>query len=213
MSIKEKITASPFLKKLVLWILFRPKPNSARVRWMIGLFTITPHYFRRGINWGARLDLVPFHRFKIGKDSRLEKGVVVNNGVGDVIIGNEVHTGIGSIILGPVTFHDHANIAQYVRVLGMHHGLDADRPHQEQGVFPAPIVLEEDAFVGTGTVILGKKDGSTLTIGKYARVGANAVVADDVPPYSVAVGNPAKVVRVWDHETGGWKKPEAGNDR
>jgi len=209
MGIAEKIKSNPKLKKLVLWLLFQPKPNSARVRWYIWLITILPKYFNRGINRRARLDLAPFNKFKFGKYSRLEMGVVVNNGVGDVIIGNEVHTGIGSLILGPVTMHDHANIAQYVRLLGMHHGLDADRPHQEQGVFPAPIILEEDAFVGTGTVIVGKKSGEPLVLGKYCRVGANSVVMTDIPPYSVAVGNPAKVVRVWDHEQNKWVKPPA----
>jgi acetyltransferase-like isoleucine patch superfamily enzyme len=173
------------------------------------LWLIFPRYFNRGISWGSRLDLSPFTKFKIGKYSRIEQGVVINNGMGDVIIHDEVHTGIGCIIIGPVTMHKHVGLSQYVRVLGMHHGSDADSPHHYQRAWKAPVILEEDAFIGTGTVIMGKKNGEPLVLGRYCRVGANAVVTTDIPAYSVAVGNPAKVVRVWDFVNKCWVKPEA----
>ncbi len=192
----------------MLKLLFRPRPNSSRVRRIIWLFTIFPRYFNHGIISGARLDLVPFHKFKMGKNARIEKGTVVANGMGDVIIHDEAHTGIGCILLGPLEIHKHVTLAQYVRLNGMHHGLDVSEPHHFQPCFRAPIVIEEDAFVGTGTVILGKKNGETLTIGKYSRIGANTVIMDDVPPYSVVVGNPAKVVRVWDFDQEKWVSPE-----
>ncbi|MFZ5516237.1 MAG: acyltransferase [Candidatus Zhuqueibacterota bacterium] len=204
MGFQSSLKQNPKLKKLMLWLLFRRRPNSSRVRRFIWLFTIFPRYFNHGIIAGARLDLVPFHKFKLGKNSRIEKGTVVANGMGDVIIHEEVHTGIGCILLGPLEMHKHVTLAQYVRVNGMHHGLDVGEPHHFQPCFRAPIVIEEDAFVGTGTVILGKKNGETLTIGKYSRIGANAVIVDDVPPYSVVVGNPAKVVREWDFKQKKW---------
>jgi acetyltransferase-like isoleucine patch superfamily enzyme len=152
---------------------------------------VFPRYFQRGISWASRLDLVPFNKFKVGKYSRVEQGVVINNGMGDVIIHDEVHTGIGCVIIGPVTMHKHVGLSQYVRVLGMHHGSDADSPHHYQRAWKAPVILEEDAFIGTGTVIMGKKNGEPLVLGRYCRVGANAVVTTDIPAYSVAVGNPA----------------------
>ena len=207
MRIADKIKQNSKLKKLALRLLFRRRPNSARVRWIIWLFTIFPRYFNHGIMSGARLDLVPFHKFKLGKNSRIEKGTVVANGMGDVIIHDEVHTGIGCILIGPLELHNHVGLSQYVRVIGMHHGIGVDKPHHFQPCYRAPVVLEEDAFVGTGTVILGKKNGETLTIGRYSRIGANAVIMDDVPPYSVVVGNPARVVRVWDFEQNKWVAP------
>ncbi|MFN8342320.1 MAG: acyltransferase [Cyclobacteriaceae bacterium] len=167
---------------------------------------IFPKYFKRGISWSARLDLVPFHRFKLGRYSRIEQGVVVNNGMGDVILHDEVHTGIGCVIIGPVTLHKHVGLSQYVRILGMHHGIDPDLPHHYQPSTKAPVILEEDAFVGTGTVIMGKKNGEPLVLGKYCRIGANSVVMSDIPPYSVAVGNPARVVRTWNFSSGKWEK-------
>lgn len=211
LSLKEKIKRNPFLKKLALSLIFRPKPNGSRVRWYLWLFMIFPKYFRRGVSWGSRLDLSPFNKFKLGKYSRIEQGVVINNGMGDVFIHDEVHTGIGCVIIGPVTLHKHVGLSQYVRILGMHHGIDVRTPHHHQPVSRAPVILEEDAFIGTGTVIMGKKNGEPLVLGRYCRVGANSVVTTDIPPYSVAVGNPAKVVRVWDFEKNCWIKPP-GNE-
>jgi acetyltransferase-like isoleucine patch superfamily enzyme len=175
--------------------------------WYIWLWLIFPKYFRAGVNWGSRLDLTPFNKFLLGKYSRIEQGVVINNGMGDVIIHDEVHTGIGCVIIGPVTLHKHVGLSQYVRILGMHHGSDPLSPHHHQPTSRAPVILEEDAFIGTGTVIMGKKTGEPLVLGRYCRVGANSVVTTDIPPYSVAVGNPAKVVRVWDFKNNCWVKP------
>ncbi|NLX61211.1 MAG: serine O-acetyltransferase [Tissierellia bacterium] len=51
--------------------------------------------------------------------------------------------------------------------------------------------VEDDVMIGAGAKILGP-----VTIGKGAKIGANAVVLDDIPPYATAVGMPAKVVKV-----------------
>lgn len=54
----------------------------------------------------------------------------------------------------------------------------------------APVVIENDCDLGVGAVVL-----PGVTIGKGAQIGAGAVVASDVPPYSVAMGVPARVTR------------------
>jgi serine O-acetyltransferase len=51
-------------------------------------------------------------------------------------------------------------------------------------------ILGNDVFVGAGAKVIG-----AVTIGDGARVGANAVVVDDVPAHSTVVGIPARVVR------------------
>jgi serine O-acetyltransferase len=56
----------------------------------------------------------------------------------------------------------------------------------------APL-LGNDIFIGAGAKVLG-----SITIGDGARVGANAVVVKDVPPYATVVGIPAQVVRLRD---------------
>lgn len=52
-------------------------------------------------------------------------------------------------------------------------------------------VIERGAFIGGGAKVLGP-----VTIGEYASIGANAVVLTDIPPYAVAVGIPARVIRI-----------------
>lgn len=51
-------------------------------------------------------------------------------------------------------------------------------------------VIGNDVFLGAGAKVIG-----SITIGDGAKVGANAVVVHDVPPWSTVVGIPAKVVR------------------
>lgn len=54
----------------------------------------------------------------------------------------------------------------------------------------APVIVEDDSDLGVGSVVL-----PGVRIGRGAQVGAGAVVVKDVPPYSVAVGVPARVMR------------------
>jgi acetyltransferase-like isoleucine patch superfamily enzyme len=56
-----------------------------------------------------------------------------------------------------------------------------------------PVLIGDGAWIGQNCVILGG-----VTVGAGAVVGANSVVLDDVPPRSVAVGAPARVVRGLD---------------
>ena len=52
-----------------------------------------------------------------------------------------------------------------------------------------PIIIEDNVWIGENACIL-----ENVRIGKCSIIGANAVVTHDIPPYSVAVGVPAKVV-------------------
>lgn len=55
--------------------------------------------------------------------------------------------------------------------------------------YAEPITIEDDCWLGANVTVL-----PGVTIGKGCTIGAGAVVNKDVPPYSVAVGVPAKVV-------------------
>lgn len=61
---------------------------------------------------------------------------------------------------------------------------------QYEALSKGPIVLEDDVWIGCNALIL-----SGVTIGRGAIVGAGAVVAKDIPPYSIVVGNPARIVK------------------
>ena len=53
--------------------------------------------------------------------------------------------------------------------------------------------LGDRVFVGAGAKIVG-----AVTIGSHAKIGANAVVVDDIPAGATAVGVPARIVRIHD---------------
>lgn len=63
----------------------------------------------------------------------------------------------------------------------------AKMPDGSQG--PSP-VLEDNVEIGANVCIIGG-----ITIGRNSKIGAGSVVTKDVPPNSVAVGNPARVIR------------------
>ncbi|QHL89493.1 hypothetical protein GU926_17095 [Nibribacter ruber] len=52
------------------------------------------------------------------------------------------------------------------------------------------IVIGNDVWIGAHSIVL-----SGVTIGNGAIIGANSVVTKDLPPYSIAVGTPAKVIK------------------
>jgi len=52
------------------------------------------------------------------------------------------------------------------------------------------IIVEDEVWIGTNTTIL-----SGVRIGKGAIIAAGSVVTKNIPPYSIAGGNPAKVIK------------------
>jgi acetyltransferase-like isoleucine patch superfamily enzyme len=72
------------------------------------------------------------------------------------------------------------------------------RPRRLQGGGPArPVRIGRNVWIGFDACVL-----PGVTIGEGAVVGARSVVAEDVPPYTVVAGNPARVVRRLEREAG-----------
>lgn len=65
---------------------------------------------------------------------------------------------------------------------------------------PRPVVIEDGVLVGVGVVI---KPGVRIGMGAY--IGASSLVDQDVPPHSLAAGNPARILRRLDPESGRWE--------
>lgn len=53
-----------------------------------------------------------------------------------------------------------------------------------------PIVIEEDCWLGGNVIVL-----PGVTIGRGCSIGAGSVVTKDIPPFHVAAGNPARILR------------------
>ncbi|PDV96439.1 acyltransferase [Candidatus Chloroploca asiatica] len=92
---------------------------------------------------------------------------------------------------GGIQIGDDVYLGTLVQVLAVNHVInDTTRPISHQGITAQGITIETGAWIGSGAILL---DG--VRIGRNSVVGAGAVVTKDVPDYSVAVGNPARVVR------------------
>lgn len=61
-------------------------------------------------------------------------------------------------------------------------------------------IIDEEVFLGIGVRVI-----KAVHIGRHAVIGANSVVTKDIPPYSVVVGNPAKIIRKYNHNTKQWE--------
>ncbi|KIL44711.1 2,3,4,5-tetrahydropyridine-2,6-dicarboxylate N-acetyltransferase [Jeotgalibacillus soli] len=59
-----------------------------------------------------------------------------------------------------------------------------------------PVVVEDDVVIGANAVVL-----EGVTVGKGAVVAAGAIVIEDVPPYTVVAGTPARVIKEIDEKT------------
>ena len=203
MGITEKIKKNPELKKIVLWAI-APKRNP-RPRWWVRWF-LNPLKHKKGkgavIRRRSRIDVFPWNRFEIGALTTIEDFCTVNNGSGDVILGDRVRVGIGSVIIGPVTMGNGSGLGQHVFVAGFNHGFaDGSKNSSQQPLDIRPTIIEEEAHIGANSVVV-----AGIRIGKRSQVGAGSVVTRDVPPFSVAVGNPARVIKQYNHETGLWEK-------
>lgn len=107
-------------------------------------------------------------RAKIGIGNFIAPGVIINT---DTILEDYTIINTGSTIDHDNYIKNYAQISPGCNLAGN-------------------VTIEESAFIGTGAVILpGKK------IGAHAIVGAGAVVIHDIPPFSTAVGVPARIIK------------------
>ncbi len=156
----------------------------------------------------------------ISKLARLGKNVVLEAGVlifhpenieihDDVYVGhhtilkgyhkNKMEIGCGTWIGQQCFFHSaggirigrNVGIGPAVKIITSYHeGDDKEKAIIHTPVVFKPVVIEDDADIGTGSVIL-----PGVTVGRGAQVGAGAVVSRDVEPYTVVGGVPARILR------------------
>lgn len=90
-----------------------------------------------------------------------------------------------------ISIGNHVLIAADAKMITRKHGFsDMEAPISEQGYMNAPVIIEDDVWIGFQAIIL-----SGVTIGEGSIVGAGAVVTKNVDPYSIVGGVPAKLIR------------------
>ena len=105
------------------------------------------------------------------------------------------------VCLGSVDIGDDVLTGDRVYISDVEH-LPWTGPEREHPLTdPQPVVIGDRVFLGISSII---KPG--VTIGADAYVGAAAVVRDDVPPGGLVVGDPARLVRLRNPESGEWER-------
>ena len=132
----------------------------------------------------------------IGDGASIHQDVIIEVGQGGRLsIGPKTHIQPRcqfSAYKGSIQIGQGVQIAPSCAFYPYDHGIAEGQPIQQQPlVSKGGIVIEDDAWLGVGAIVL---DG--VTVGKGAVIGAGAVVTKDVPAGGVAVGNPARVIRM-----------------
>lgn len=134
-------------------------------------------------------------RYGMGKGCIVEHGVELSRQHhldGELKIGNYVRLCKDTFIdySGGVELGDYVTLCYGTSIETHDHDLIEWGKGKEISI-PSKLTIGEGAFIGLHTTILN----SCNYIGKYARIGAGAVVTHDIPDYAMAVGVPARVVK------------------
>lgn len=199
-SLEKVIKGNRRLKSILQFAITSRNPKP---RWWVRKF-ILPLHIRKGkgalIRRRSRLDIFPWNPFVIGSYSTIEDFCVINNGAGHVIIGDNVRVGIGSVVVGPVKIEEGVALGQNVNVSGFNHGYsDISKNSRSQELSIKETVIGKDALIGSNSAIV-----AGVVIGEKCQIGAGSVVTKNIPPFSVAVGNPAKVIKRYDENLRKW---------
>lgn len=203
MSLAAKIKNNPAAKQRILWMLM--PSGESRPRWWVRHF-VNPFYHKKGkgalIRSTVRRDVLPFNKFILEDGVVIEDFSVINNGMGDVLIGEKSFIGLNNVVIGPVTIGRNVIFAQHVVVSGLNHGYeDPDVPIKDQLCTAGKITIGDDSWIGANAVIT-----AGVHIGKHVVVAGGSVVTRSVPDHSVVAGNPARVIKRYNFEEGVWKR-------
>lgn len=162
--------------------------------------------FPSSISLWARLDVIPRaphherHTLSLGKNALIEASCAVCTWHGDVVLEEGASIGIGSIVIGPVLVGEKSMCGQNCFISGQSHCYeDVSRSFRAQGFQTEQVIIGKSVWIGSNAAIL-----PGVKIGDHSVIGAGSTVVDDVPAFSVAVGNPARVIKQYDRQAQKW---------
>jgi acetyltransferase-like isoleucine patch superfamily enzyme len=122
-------------------------------------------------------------------------------------IGDRV-SATGNLTIGATTLveiGDDALLASYIFIGDNQHGhSNTELPYKYQPLEKsAAVSIGRGCWIGEHVVIM-----PGVKIGEMSIVGANSVVTHSIPARSIAVGNPARVIRQWNSDTDSWDAPD-----
>lgn len=124
-----------------------------------------------------------------------DKGLKIGD---EVVIGHYAHI----VAYKEVLIEDFVLLADHVFITDSNHKYDNIYvPISKQDILAnKSVVIGTGSWIGENVCVLG------ASIGKHCVIGANSVVTKNIPDYSIAVGNPAKIIKQYNFETNRWEK-------
>jgi maltose O-acetyltransferase len=126
-----------------------------------------------------------------GQNINIESNAYIADGIG-ITIGTNSGIGINAVIQRYVSIGNNVIMGRDVLVMTNEHEYSNPLvPILQQGARePSPVIIEDDVYIGSRVIIL-----PGVKIGKGSILGAGAVIASNVEPYSIVGGVPAKLIK------------------
>jgi acetyltransferase-like isoleucine patch superfamily enzyme len=143
------------------------------------------------------------HGSQMGRNALVERGALIGQ-KGMVRIGDNFMIGASAVIAAgdshPIWIGDNVAISRFSWVRTANHAFDdINIPFMQQGheyktieykESKYSIVIEDDVWIAANAIVL-----SGAHVGTGSIVGAGSVISGTIPPYSIIVGNPGRVVK------------------
>lgn len=117
-------------------------------------------------------------------------------------IGNNFHATRNLVIQcgGDLLIGDNVLIASDVFIINYNHGTSPKtNNYLDNELIVKKVVIEDGVWIGNDVIIL-----PGVKIGTKSIIAAGSIVTKDIPPYSMAAGNPAKVIKKWNCNSEQW---------
>lgn len=182
-----------FFKKSSGWVMVGKGASIRYARHLsVGRDFIVEDYAE--VNCMTYRGIVAGDRVTIGKHALIRPTNIYGSAIGEGLkIGNNSSIGPYSYIgcSGYIEIGDNVMMSPRVSIYAENHLFDnPDLTIKEQGVKREFVKIEDDCWIASNTIIL-----AGVTIGRGSVIAAGSVVTKDIPPYSIAGGVPAKVIR------------------
>jgi lipopolysaccharide O-acetyltransferase len=148
----------------------------------------------KGLTTGVNIRIVAFPAQGISPVLEIGDNVQINDSVHIGAV-ERIYIGNNTLIASRVFISDH-NHGEY-RASNLMSSPDV--PPAKRPLSSRPVYIGNNVWLGEQVSIL-----SGVTIGDGAIIGANSVVVSDIPPNTISVGNPAKVIRYYDFHKNEW---------
>ncbi len=152
----------------------------------------------RGVKLGVRVSVDSYARLECFKNKDCPKPVIV--------LGDHVNLMFHVTLLcaSRLTIGAHTTLASHVLVTTENHGIDPEGDdYMLQELVSRDVTIGEYCWLGERVCVL-----PGVTIGDRSIIGAGSVVTHDIPAYSIAVGNPARVIKTYHFDTHRWESVE-----